>query len=118
MKSTELMLGSVVQQNYSKKTFSYHKVCLNDIEWALRGKNVLNDDFFEYYRPIPLTPEIFEKCPLPPFTEFWQTGIENEWFLCANKCEWYGQYVHTLQMFLRSIGLEWDLSNLFKSDNA
>ena len=108
------MLGSVVQQNYSKKTFSYHKVWSNDIEWALRGKNVLNDDFFEYYRPIPLTPEIFEKCPLPYGSKCdWHIGHELFFVETIDNRKWYGTSVHTLQMFLRSVGLDWQLDNLF-----
>lgn len=114
MKPTELMLGSVVEYD-TEEGWEYNVLDWQDLKYA----QVDWSDFAIFHRPIPLTPEIFEKCPLPPVIQEWyvnnntiksKTGAT---IININMIGYCIQHVHTLQMFLRSIGLEWQLDGLF-----
>ena len=111
MKPTELMLGSVLEYLTAEGDTIPSRLDLQGLKWA-------QEDFVGFksvHRPIPLTPEIFEKCPLPEgfFIPEFEDG-EVYLIHVTEPTEWYGTHVHTLQMFLRSIGLEWQIENLFK----
>ena len=110
MKATELMLGSVLERDTLINGWKPYRV-----DWIDVSQNDW-EHFLKVHRPIPLTSEIFERCPLPDLVNVTWYSRDNLFCITTKITNWYGTHVHTLQMFLRSVGLEWDLSNLFKND--
>lgn len=82
-------------------------------------KNLYNDEdyFSTIYRKAPLTPEVLEKCPLPyPYALDFSWNPYNfiilRWYNDDER--WHGKYISDLQLYFRSLELEWDLTKLFE----
>ena len=101
MNTSELMIGDWVKFNNSDLA---HKVI------AIAGKSIKVDKVYWYsankFRPIPLTPEIFEKNGFTynsePFSLYWEyRGKDLHIHNCVNI-----KYVHEFQHGLRLLGIE------------
>jgi hypothetical protein len=91
MEANELRLGNLceyfIQDNVEKDYWVKNKIDIQDLELCLKEKEYFN----KLYQPIPLTPEILEKCGFY-FEKHWYKRIANlDFFICSlgNMDEFY-----------------------------
>ena len=76
MEANELRLGNLceyfIQDNVEKDYWVKNKIDIQDLELCLKEKEYFN----KLYRPIPLTPEILEKCGFERLTTKSENGYK------------------------------------------